>query len=465
MPLPRLDSPSPPAVRTTGRLLALAILGALFAAPAAGADSGEKLRRMIAATDYQERNRLYLELRNEIKPTDLKALVAALDGPDPNHCGYYVIYLMELADPKGSLPHFKRALGHRTVIHRTYAAQALARAGDLTWCDGFLATIGDRSADANERLLLIGAFGPLQEMAVLKKLLALIRSTREANPPDPQADAIANRILSSLSYRNLKEFLADYRDALAAGGPQTRSAAAAALMRLGDSSGMRALQEDYVAGRMNDDQMLATLGNVFGVSGPAFTDLLLRVLETCKLPALTLRAVQLLGDTGDRRGTGILKDLAGDPDAAVSAAALDALARLADDGLIPFWKERLSRESVQERIRAAAALLAFDEYEGIPALAAALRDRAQEPAVRTRAAGALARAIAADTVEPLLAGLDDPDPAVRTAAWQSLGKVLNALFPYRPPQLENAGYDPAAAPGTQQKAIDALRTFWAKRGK
>ncbi len=447
------------------RSIGFVLLCGLLTALTATADSGEKLRRMLAAVDYQERNRLYLELRKEVRPPDLKALAAALDAPDPTAGGYYVIYLMEVADAKGALPHFRRALAHPLGLMRTYAAQALARQGDVSWADGFLQAIADPAAAAGDRLLLVGAFGALQEMPLLTRLVALIESLRTATPPDPQADVLGNRILATLSYRNLKVFLPEYRKALAAGGTQTRSAAAASLMRLGDASGLRVLREDYGAGRMTDNEMLTALGSLYGMAGATLTELLRAVLERSKLPALTLRAVQLLGDTGDRSAAGIVQEYAEDPDPALAEAALAALAKLETEDLAAFWKQRLAHESMKERIRAAGALIAVDRYEGLPVLAQVLRDRSLDPTVRKDAATALARAASADIVTPLFDGLEDPDPGVRAAVWTTLGKVLAALFPYRPPRVEDVGYDPAAAPATQRKAIDTLREFWARRGK
>ncbi|MHC5039988.1 MAG: HEAT repeat domain-containing protein [Planctomycetota bacterium] len=450
--------------RHIGIPLSILLLLLLLPAVSARAGTAEKVRALLETNDYRERSRLYSELASEVGPRDLPILVKALDKVTPGQPAFYLIYLMERADPDRAMPYLRRAAHkHPHCSVRCAAAQALARRQDTSWVDPFLKAIQNREISATDRSSLVNAFSALRDSGPIDRLLELVFVLHGADPPDPEADRIGESILRLLSYRQTPRFTEKFRKAFAMGGPRTRSAAAAALIRLGDPAALETVTKDYREGRITDSDMIRNLTFLGGLKGDKVIGLLRLILEKSKLKSLTLMALRYLGEARDRESIRRLKALVDDPDGDVAAAAATALGRMESETLIPFWTHRLKHEDAVQRVRAAAALVGLDRFEGKPVLLEVLQDDKADLSAREEAAKALAFAASPEVVEPLIRALEVRDAGVRSAAWIALGKVFNALFPYRGPNLNALGYDPRGDPEGSKDTILVLRSLWNRK--
>jgi HEAT repeat protein len=102
----------------------------------------------------------------------------------------------------------------------------------------------------------------------------------------------------------------------------------------------------------------------------------------------------------------------------------------------------------------------MDDPSGLPVVIALL-PRARG-AKRAEAARVLGGFRSRQAVPPLLDLLDDPELAVRQAAWTGLQEIWRDLLPYRRFDFARCGYDPSAS--ARAPGIAALRAFWERAG-
>ena len=60
--------------------------------------------------------------------------------------------------------------------------------------------------------------------------------------------------------------------------------------------------------------------------------------------------------------------------------------------------------------------------------------------------------------------LNDPSLRVRTQAFQGLGTVLRALFPYRRLDLPTTGYSPGAPAARRKEGAARIQAWWQRNG-
>jgi len=170
-----------------------------------------------------------------------------------------------------------------------------------------------------------------------------------------------------------------------------------------------------------DDAIRATVVDALAFFGPDAVEPLTRYLATWQGPTDAL-VPTLLGKLRAERGVGFLSLHAADPEPATRAAVATALGRIGSEGALPLLLELL-RDMVDEvRIAAARAL---GEVQNAAAVDALLDEMADDnPAVRAAAAEALGRINSQKSVDTLSrACAEDPDENVRKAATAALRRV------------------------------------------
>jgi len=283
------------------------------------------------------------------------------------------------------------------------AARSLGRIGDVRAVDPLIATLGSDHLCAEARDALVGIGAPAVEalIAVLKdgnwkmrdeaaSLLGRIGDARAVEPlvvaledEDKDVRRVAARALGWLGDSRAVEPL---KHALPSPDGATERAAADALVAIWSPAVdplIAALKSKHQPVRVSAAEALGKLGDVRAVAP------LIAALED---GTLGLEAVEALGKLGDSRAV--------EPIVAVMIAAAPNAAR-------SFWapSEELYNANVQ----------VFPDVQAFTSLAVA--------------ADALGRIGDARAAEPLAAQLEHPNPGVRKAAAEALGKLGGARRP------------------------------------
>ncbi len=460
---------------------AVLLLGILCAAgPAYGSDMAQKVREMLETKDIQRMCDISNELSEIVGPNDLPALAQCLNQAKKGQNVAILLNLMETAGEEKALPYFRAALAHKVFEVKGYAAAKLAGTGDISWAKEFLKAIADPAQDPMDRRFLILPFSHPQVMRqqnyeLLERLVDVADRLLKANPPDPGADGLVELIIQVCSRARRSRLSQFFRHVLETGGPRAKSAAASALVQLGDPAGLDWILDAYKSGAKNDNDLLMDLYSLWGMRGKKMIDLLSLVLKQSSNHYLVLMAVRLLGESRDPGVIGLLKERIADKNEEIAHAALKALGCCGEESLIPFWKEGLGSKDLLVRVRAASQLLALDQPESLPVLLEVMKDRTAAPDARSEAVLALSAKVSLDLVEPLMAGLEDTEAKVRKSCWAVLEKVFRAFFPYRGPAVFDTApeeFNPRAGGGmpgqkpardVTQEMIKALRDFWKTR--
>lgn len=165
-------------------------------------------------------------------------------------------------------------------------------------------------------------------------------------------------------------------------------------------------------------------------------------------------AIRVMGQTGDKAALTPLLALSEDPMPAIRSAASSALGDLGFAEACPRLEALLVDPAIIVRVAAAEALGAIGDSRSVSALAKALSDRSNYYRgsslwVRVYYVNALGEIGSRSGIAPLIACLDDKDPAVVDAALASLRKIV--------------GYDFAEG-RTREEHIEAWRR-WAANEK
>ena len=120
-------------------------------------------------------------------------------------------------------------------------------------------------------------------------------------------------------------------------------------------------------------------------------------------------------------------------------------------------KEMLASNDTRMALFAAETLRRRDDYAGLPR---ALELFKKAGAHRARAATVLGGFREERAVAPLIEALGDPDRAVRTAAYTSLGRVLRSLFPFKRLDLATTGYTPDAPAAQRTRSARVISAWW-----
>ncbi len=460
---------------------AVFLLGILcVAGPAYGADMAQKVREMLETKDIQRMCAISNELSDIVGPKDLPTLARCLNEAKKGQNVTILLHLMNTAGEEKAVPYFRAALAHKVFEVKGGAALQLAGIGEMSWAKEFLKAIADPTNDVTDRKFLVMPFShPLvlgqQNSEVLGYLIDVAGKMLKADPPDPGADGLTELIIQICGRAKRGRFTQFFRDAMEAGGPLTKSAAAAALVQLGDPAGLDWILNAYKTGAKSDNDLLRNLWCLWGIRGKKMNDLLSLVLKQSANPQLILLAIRLLGESRDPSVIDLLKERIADKNEEIAGAALKALGCCGEQSLIPFWKEQLGSKDALVRVRAASQLLASDQPESLPILLEVVKDRTADANVRMEAVLALAMKASLELVEPLMAGLEDPEEKVRKSCWVVLEKVFRAFFPYRGPTAfdsdANASnprsggsrIDPKSIKDVTPDMIKSLRDFWNAR--
>lgn len=148
------------------------------------------------------------------------------------------------------------------------------------------------------------------------------------------------------------------------------------------------------------------------------------------------------------RDAAALSAAVADPNPEAARAAIRGLARVSGPASVPRIQTALADARPPVRYQAAIQLGQFGPAarDALPAVRQAAKD--SDPSVRAAAAYSLGKFQTVEAVEPLVAGLEDPDPAVRRAAIGSLQDMFKVVY---------RSYDPDAGQPQRDRAVAEVR--------
>jgi len=178
--------------------------------------------------------------------------------------------------------------------------------------------------------------------------------------------------------------------------------------------------------------------------------------------AYTLRSlVEILSEHGYAKAVPALRGLLDHSDALLAKAAFTALARFPGALTTDSMRKLLDGGNDARRLAAVDALRRTDDLSGLPIAIQVLREGRREQD-RWEAAMVVGKFRDAKAVDALLDALLDDHVTVRANAYNSLGAVLRALFPYRRLDLAKTGYATTGSAAARKKAAAAIRAWWEK---
>lgn len=159
-------------------------------------------------------------------------------------------------------------------------------------------------------------------------------------------------------------------------------------------------------------------------------------------------AAERLGASGSEAER-ILRKLANDPDDWVAVKAIRSLGRQRDDERQNLLARMVYDKSLSARGRGeAAAVLGIFPQTDPKVLTVPLRTD-PDAKVRRGAARGLLKLQKPDTLEELVAALEDPDPAVRGYANAAIHGMIVKFFPF----------DPQKPPSSQRQTIERIKNY------
>jgi HEAT repeat protein len=202
--------------------------------------------------------------------------------------------------------------------------------------------------------------------------------------------------------------------------PTVRIAALRAMAKIED--GTRTVQAAReLLGDGDADVRAAALGVLENLEDDESRDLIEKSIDDGD-PRVRCAAIAALTKVHDSETADLVAPLLDDPDGAVRDTAVNALVELKDPRAMGPLLDRLDRPDPFGRARVIHALGRLKSREAVePLISVLLTDEAG--AVRAAAARALGTGGYGVAVQPLLQSLDDPDVQVRRAAAASLGEI------------------------------------------
>jgi HEAT repeat protein len=298
------------------------------------------------------------------------------------------------------------ALGRAAI-----AARALGRMGDFRAIPPLLAVMYDRRVGAEQvRAAAVAALGELKaEAAASLYERALVRQSEDNWQAETER-------LSTLHLETLVEAL---KSALHDPAPEVREAAASACIDLCLAAPPPALlAEEQVPSSARDavvpKEASQTLAQAVEPLSKALQD---------EDAGVRVAAATALGWLGDERAAGALARCLKDPDQACRIAAAMALGMLRSPAALKPLARALGDVSPEVRRQAAESLALLGDPITVDLLADALNDEEESLEVRAAAARALGQSHLPQALPVLLALLDEPQPTLRLAAVEALGRM------------------------------------------
>jgi len=425
---------------------------ALAAAPAVRADtpSAADLVRDLAGDDVTQRYAAYRSLLATRPPEALPLLAKAVPSMlfPVQSLGFSIVQGYPQADAK---PVLERWMASDAPFLQVAAGAALLRQGEPKASAVIAKALARQGPESGTLPTLLAYLYGVQDERVLAAIRALLR-------PDAPADVVGAALFQLQGVED-EAARKPVEALLASGSASVRALAATWLLRMGDEAQAEVLAPALASGELPYADYLRVAALL--ARAPRCPEKVLDALVTLvgkAPPGYDLSNVlKLLGEYAHPKAAPVLQGLLDHENALVSKAAFDALSRIPGALTPEVTKSLLQSKDEARRISAAEALARRDDLAGLPVVIDVLRNGTQARADAARALGGF-RARAA--VEPLIDALLDADVSVRANAYDSLARVLPALFPYRRFDLASLGYVTTAAPDARSAAVGRLRAWW-----
>lgn len=426
---------------------ALALL--LAATPVRADESLAGLIERLVGPDTEAQYPAYAELQRRRDPALPALLVPRLE-----RAALYAqslgTSLLQQYEAKVSDAAMERLLDAKPPFLRGAAAIHLHPRGNTRASKVAVDAIEQAAADTAALQYLLGRLGSLKDAAIQTAVRRLVA---------PGADAVVlGAALTHLSYVDDRDVLPALRELARGGDVEARALAAGYLVERGEEEHAATL-----AAAIDDDALTQA----------TFVRVKPWLEKAARLPESVLEAamrraereegyfgaalVELLGKAEHAPAVPLMRRLMAGKDAQRSKAAFEALAALPggldDDGLA----EGLAHEDPVRRLAAADILRRRDDLRGLPVVLELAKVRSAERREAVRVLGGFRSAA---VVEPLIDALIDPDLTTRANAYNALGSVLRALFPYRRFDLAATGYVTNAPEEDRRRGQMKLRDWW-----
>jgi HEAT repeat protein len=435
-------------------LAPLALAAVLVAAPTARAeDSLDDVVDRLVGPDSQRHYPAYTELQRRRDPAVVPLLVARLDRA-PVYSQSLGVSLLQQFEAQVADPALEKLLDARSPFLRGAAAIHLHPRGHVRASRVAVEAFGPASHDPLVLQYLLGRLGSLKDAAIQSVVRGFVV---------PGADAaVVGAALTHLAYLDDREVLPALRELVGGDDVQARALAAAYLLERGEEQHVGAL-----VAALDDDAL----------THATFVRVKPWLVKSARLPESLLEAVmrraertegyfgaalvELLAAAGHAPAVPLLRRLMAGEDEQRSKAAFEALAALPgglDDEALA---EGLTHVEPARRLAAADILRRRDDLRGLPV---ALELAVVGSAVRQEAVRVLGGFRHASVVEPLIDALTDPELTTRANAYNALGSVLRALYPYRRFDLAATGYVTSAPEEDRRRGQMKLRAWWKAHG-
>jgi len=440
-------------------ILAAVVLALTLAGGTEVGCADESLAALVAklqSGDVRAPYEAYTALTRRKDPATIPLLVKAL--PDAVDMGkYYGVLVLQAFPPKAGNPALRRLLTAKSHYLRLLSAVALQRRGVRDTARVIVAQLQAKDVPAARRALFLTRVYSVRDPAVQQAVRGFLRA-------DAPAAVLEAAVYDVYLVRD-KGAVPALRSLLGHDDRGVRALVAACLMVLGEAAPEQtaAIGAAVSGGAITTSQLSRIkmlLAQVHPVPEPILAAITARLAEETNATAVRLY-VDLLGEQGYTKATSEIRKLLDDANSLVSKAAFQALSKLPGGVTPKAMRKLLVSGDDARKLAAADALRRADDRSGLPVVLGILASGTKAND-RWEAARLLGSFRTAEVVAPLLGALEDADLSVRANAYNSIGTVLRALFPYRRLDLGSTGYTTSGAAAARKRAVARLRAWWTK---
>ncbi len=421
---------------------------------AAQRDVAQLVAELGEKTDYNKRYAAYRALLAEKPPAALPLLAKVLPGYELTSQSLGLSLLQSYPRDKSHTV-LRKLLKSKSAFLELGAAAALYHAGDKSMVDHILHGL-ENSGSAKATSSMLRRIYSVREARVA----AAVRKLLE---PVPTTSTILDALLRYLNYSKDPEGPRAVKKLLANSDLKgdSRAVCAAYLLAMGESSHAKDLAAALESGEVRSFTRL----NSFLSQAPHLDNEILAAIlkfvednlaEATQLTQVTY-ALKTLAKHRYRNSLRIIREMLESDEPRLSKAAFDALLQMGDELKPKSLRKLLDPERPELCIVAADALRRLDDMSGLQPLLAVVK---KGGFTRSNAIAALGKFRVRAAVHPLIDALNDSNATVRSRAYQGLGTVLRALFPYRRLDLASTGYAAHRSPAKRKEAAAKILAWW-----
>jgi HEAT repeat protein len=400
-------------------------------------------------TNYTKRYAAYRELLAKKPPSALPLLAKALPGYALSSQSLGVSLLQSYPRNK-SQPILRKLLKSKSAFLELGAAAVLYQTGDKSTVDHIVHGL-ESSASASETSMMLGRIYTVRDARVA----AAVRKLLEPVPPSATLDAV----LRYLNYSRDPDGPVAVKKLLSSSDldADNRAVCAAYLLARGEAS---AAKELAVALESGEVQRFTRLNRFLSQAPHLDNDILAAILKFVEDSSDTTQvtyALKILGKHRYRQAMRVIREMLESDEPRISKAAFDALLLMGDELKPKSLRKLLDPDRPDLCIVAADALRRLDDMSGLEPLLAVVN---KGGSTKSDAVQALGKFRVRAAVRPLIEALNDSNSTVRQRAFQGLGTVLRALFPYRRLDLASTGYGSNRSAAKRREAAAKILAWW-----